>query len=56
MLDNIRSWFIRNQLQISWFIIGWMTLQGLDALGRGQLIDAGVAWFLAAINYALVRR
>jgi len=56
MLDKIRYWFVRNADQISWFIIGWMSLQGLNDILRGDVIGATMAWVLVGINYILVRR
>ena len=55
-MQNFIAWFKRNNLQISWFIIGWMTLQAIDALARGQYVDAAVALFLAVANFVMSTR
>mgnify|MGYP003345380362 CR=1 FL=1 len=56
MFDNIMRWYTRNYVQITWFIIGWLSLAFLDNFGRGDwfscLIDAGLIW----LNYHLVTR
>jgi hypothetical protein len=53
MMNSFRNWYIRNQDEISWFIIGWMSLATLDALFEGRyiwaLINAGIVW----LNYSL---
>jgi hypothetical protein len=56
MMDNFIEWYRKNILQISWFIIGWMTLQGIDALVHGQYLDSAVAFFLVGLNFAMSNR
>jgi hypothetical protein len=41
------AWFRRNQNEITWFIIGWLSLSTVDALGRGD-------WFFVLINSVLI--
>jgi len=49
MLDRFRSWYLKYQNEITWWIIGWLCFAFLDQLGRGHyimaFIDAGLAYF-----------
>lgn len=56
MLDRIRSWYLRNYTEITWFLIGFLTLAGLQDLGHGDYLGAVISFGLVAINYAFVRR
>ena len=51
MLDNFRSWYIRNQDAITWFLIGWLVYAGLDCLIEGRYISAVAGFVLAYVNY-----
>lgn len=55
-MSNIIDWFKRHYLQISWFFVGWLALQGAQALANEQYADAALAWFLAATNVFLSRK
>jgi hypothetical protein len=56
MLENFRAWYLRNQTEITWFLIGWLALGGLYDFGRGEYISAVILWALAVINYVFVRK
>jgi hypothetical protein len=56
MLQKFRQWYLRNQTEITWFLIGWLALGGLYDFGRGEYVSAIVLWALAAINYVFVRK
>ena len=56
MLDNFRAWYLRNQVQITWFLIGWLCLGGIYDFGRGNYTGAVVLWVLALVNYVFVKR
>lgn len=51
MFNNIRIWYIRNQVEITWFLIGMLTAQGIDSLSRGNYIGAAVSFGFAYLNY-----
>lgn len=55
MWDSFRNWYIYNQDAISWFLIGWLTFAGLDALAEGRYIWAAVDFVLAYVNYKLTK-
>jgi|LauGreDrversion4_2_1035121.scaffolds.fasta_scaffold1747778_2 hypothetical protein len=55
MWNSFRNWYIHNQDQITWFIIGWLSFAGIDALAEGRYIWAVVDFFLAYVNYKLIK-
>lgn len=56
MFDRIKYWYHDNYIQITWFIIGWLVMAGLEQIGRGNGIGALIDFGLAYVNYALYRR
>ena len=55
-MDNFRYWWYKNNERITWFLIGWLTLQGFDAANRGDWSGAAINWGVAVINYFLNKR
>ena len=49
---KFREWLIRNQDNITWFVIGSMTYAFVDNLGEGRY---GWAFFNAMVIYANVK-
>ena len=56
MLDKFRSWYLRNQVQITWFLIGWLAFGGFINFGQGNYVEAIVLWVIALINYVFVKQ
>lgn len=56
MLANIREWYLRNHIQITWFLIGWLVLSGITSFARGDYTTTALAWGIACINYILVKK
>ena len=54
-MNKIKTWYITNQDAITWFLIGWLTLQGLHELAQGDYVWAGISVALAYVNYLLRR-
>jgi hypothetical protein len=54
-MNKIRQWYVNNQDAITWFLIGWLTCAGIDALSRGQYISAAFCLGIAYVNYAFCR-
>ena len=54
MLENFRQWYLRNQVAITWFLIGWLAFGGFIHFGHGEYISALVLWGIAVINYVFV--
>jgi hypothetical protein len=52
-MNSIRAFYLKNQKEITWFLIGVLTLSGLQDLGVGNYIGALVSFVLIYINYKL---
>ena len=50
-MNNILYWFQRNREPITWFIIGFMTAQGIEQLQRGDYTGASLSFAIAGLNY-----
>jgi len=50
-MNKVRAFFLRNQKEITWFLIGFLTLSGLQDLGHGDYVGAAINFFLVCINY-----
>lgn len=56
MLEKIKSWYIDNYTEITWFIIGFLIASGLDSIGKGNYADAGFSLVLAFANYYISKK
>jgi len=52
-MNSIRAFYLKNQTEITWFLIGVLTLSGLQDLGVGNYIGALVSFGLVYLNYKL---
>jgi hypothetical protein len=50
-MNNLMDWYTRNYAQITWFIIGWMSLAALTDFGRGDWTGVALDVFLIWVNY-----
>ena len=55
-MNKFRQWYLNNDIQITWFIIGICTLSGLDALARGNYSGAAINFGIAFVNYLLNKK
>jgi len=53
MNSKIKYWFARNGYKVTWFIVGWCALAGVNALFAGHLLSALFSFGLAYLNYIL---
>lgn len=48
-MEKFGQWFISNNTEITWWLIGWMSYAAIECLFRGQyvfaVLDAAVAYF-----------
>ena len=56
MFEKIRSWYLRNYVEITWFLIGWLTFGGVIDFARGDYLNAVLLWSIAFVNYIFSRR
>jgi hypothetical protein len=54
-MNKFKQWYVTNQDAITWFLIGWLTMQGLNELARGDYVWAGISFVIAYLNYMLNR-
>jgi len=52
-MNSIKAFFLKNQKEITWFLIGFLTLSGLQDLGHGDYVGALISFALVYINYKL---
>jgi hypothetical protein len=54
-MNAFRSWYHTHQDAISWFLVGFLTMGGLNALANGNYTDALLDFGLAGLNYWFTR-
>ena len=52
-MNKFRQWYLMNQKEITWFLIGFLTLSGFQDLGQGNYVGAAISFVLVYINYKL---
>lgn len=55
-MNKFRQWYVSNNTEITWFIIGLCTFSGIDALARENYSNAAINFGLAYINYVINRK
>lgn len=55
-MSKFRQWYLTYWTEITWFIIGWLAMATLEAIGRGQWTTALIDAVLIYINYAMSKR
>lgn len=56
MLDKFRWWYLRNQNEITWFLIGFLIASALSSFSKGEWGDMTFSLLLAFANYYLNKR
>jgi hypothetical protein len=56
MLDNFRSWYLKNQNEITWFLIGFLIAASIHSFSIGEYEDMGFSLLLAFANYYLNKK
>lgn len=52
-MNAIRTWYLKNQVQITWFIIGWLVLSLISSLANGDYGGAAISAAIIVLNLAL---
>ena len=55
-MNRFRLWYLTNQKEITWFLIGVLTATGIERFGQGDFDAALVFWAIAFANYYLTRK
>jgi hypothetical protein len=53
-MNQIKQFFYQHRNEITWFLMGWLTLAGLHDLAQGDYVGALINWALAFINFKLI--
>jgi len=53
MLDNFRRWYLNNQNEITWFLIGFLIAAALNSFSKGEYEDMCFSLLMAFANYYL---
>lgn len=56
MLERFRNWYLTNQIEITWFLIGFLIMSALVDFGRGNFIGMTISLAIAYINYLFVKK
>ena len=56
MLGNFRSWYLKNQNEITWCLIGFLIAAAVSSFSRGEYEDMTFSLALAFANYYLNKR
>lgn len=56
MLDNFFRWYNRYYTEITWFIIGFLTMDVLQQFSRGNWVGMLISIALIVLNYQFVKR
>jgi hypothetical protein len=52
-MNGLRRWYLRNQNEITWFLIGFLIAAALESFSKGEYADAGFSLLMAWANYYL---
>ena len=53
-MNQIKQFFYQYRTEITWFLMGWLTLSGLLDLAQGNYVGALFSWALAFVNFKLI--
>ena len=53
MLNKIMNWAREHNGEITWFLIGFLFLAGLESFKNGDIVIGLVDWGLVVVNYFL---
>jgi hypothetical protein len=55
-MNKFRQWYLLNQTEITWFLIGFLCYSGLISFGQGNYVGSVVAFGIAYINYYMQKK
>jgi hypothetical protein len=56
MLDNFFRWYNSYYTEITWFIIGFLTMDVLQQFSRGNWVGMLISIVLIVLNYQFIKR
>jgi hypothetical protein len=55
-MENFRRWYLKNQIEITWFLIGWLSLDMIFEFNRGNWGGVAFDAALISVNYFLNKK
>jgi hypothetical protein len=55
-MNKFRQWYLRNQDEITWFLIGFLAATGVERFSTGNWLGAVLFFGLAYLNYFLYKK
>jgi hypothetical protein len=52
-MNKFKLWDLNNRTEITWFLMGWLVLAGIQDLSQANYIGALISFGLVYINYKL---
>jgi hypothetical protein len=52
-MNQFQQWYLKNQTQITWFLMGFLVYAGLQDLSTGDYFGAAISFGLVWLNYRL---
>jgi hypothetical protein len=56
MLNNFRVWYLKNQNDITWFLIGFLIAAAIHSFSIGEYEDMTFSLLMAFANYYLNKK
>jgi hypothetical protein len=53
MLDKILAWLRKYNVEITWFLMGFLFLAGIESFKNGDTVAGLIQWGLVVVNYLL---
>ena len=50
---SISQWYIENNVEITWYLLGMLTINVIDSLAKRHYWSAGISFFIMVANYLL---
>lgn len=55
-MNKFREWYLKYSNEITWFLIGMLTIGGIESLVREQYGSAALSFGIAYLNYFMNKR
>lgn len=55
-MNSFKAWYCTHRVEITWFIIGWLMLSGMQSAISGQYINALFDFGFAFLNYVFYKK
>lgn len=56
MLDKILAWLRKYNVEITWFLMGFLFLAGINSFAKGDTVAGLIQWGLVIVNFFLGQR